>query len=236
LIPQLYVDEYIAQITQNYNLICKNLSINLLNFTTCCCNNGICNTSTAKAICSSCNPNFYGPNCSPCFCNNEICFDGLNGNGTCMSCNPGNFGVNCNESCSCANGICASGVNGNGFCTICNVGYFGMNCDQSCLCFNGNCSYGINGTGLCFSCYPSYSGTTCNQRCIDSNCVLSCFCNDSITCSSDICDNDLTIQYQTTLTINTSFLFIQGNVDIKDSTLNLSSIQLTGKKLDYFKH
>jgi len=47
------------------------------------------------SLCSSCLPDFFGPNCQSCpNCNNGTCNEGLNGDGTCI-CPPGYSGVQC---------------------------------------------------------------------------------------------------------------------------------------------
>jgi len=86
---------YVGEIAlDESNLRCNNLSTYVTSYTSCIncgCANGYClnNTST----CTSCYPNFFGIECQACSCDDDDCYDGINGNGTCLNCS------NTNESC-----------------------------------------------------------------------------------------------------------------------------------------
>jgi len=169
-----------------------------------------------------------------CSCVNGIC-NSMNGSCTCY---PNYFGSSCNSSCSCVNGTCNSM---NGSCT-CNPNNYGSTCDVFCL--NGDY---LNNTCVCHS---YYSGSKCDKRCIDSGCYLSCTCNDTNSCSENICENDITIFNQnfslipslnysfegnsliegSILNINSSILNFQNNLTLKNSSivLNSSSIIVNG--------
>ncbi|MEZ4370037.1 MAG: hypothetical protein R3B07_04400 [Polyangiaceae bacterium] len=75
---------------------------------------------------ASCQPNEYGPNCTPCTCVNGACDDGITGTGAC-SCQTGWDATNCD---------------------VCAADYYGSSC-QACGCGFGTCDDGLTGNGDC---------------------------------------------------------------------------------------
>ncbi|MBI4516697.1 MAG: Cys-Gln thioester bond-forming surface protein, partial [Deltaproteobacteria bacterium] len=148
-----------------------------------CNGQGTCDDGTSGSGACTCQPGFYGADCSGvCGCQNGgTCNDGAAGDGSC-TCAAGFFGADCGGVCACQNGgSCNDGAAGDGSCACtpgfsgpscdqCAAGYFGASC-QSCpggaaspCNGRGTCDDGMSGSGAC-TCQPGTYGADCSGVC-----------------------------------------------------------------------
>lgn len=161
---------------------------------------------TPDACEATCDPGFWGADCTPCACVNGTCDDGITGTGACTCpagfagprcerCEAEHFGASCTP-CTCERGDCADGIGGSGACT-CPTGWAGATCGECadtyfgatcapCTCARGTCNDGLRGDGSC-ACPTGWDGRLCD-RCASGYYGPTCRACD---CARGTCDGGL---------------------------------------------
>ena len=169
------------EFNNEFNCNCKN------NYTGVDCNDclvGFVKNKYYKCIKCEKGSGYFGKYCQKCNCQNGVCNDGVNGDGSCLCdegftgsncdiCKENYYGINCTKCSDCNNnGICYDGKLGDGRC-ICDLGYTGEVCDE---CISGF----IKNNYHCEECPGSYGGKQkeCfgNGGCMIKNNLVECSC------------------------------------------------------------
>jgi len=95
----------------------------------------------------------------------------------------------------------------------------------------------LNGT---CNCQKNFIGNNCDQFCIDSNCSFTCVCDDPNSCGNNLCNQNLSLSNQP-FSLNSTTLYIKGNMIIDESQISLNSstmiidknISITNSSLDF---